>query len=192
MAQNRNSTQHSHIALQCIQHFTYMIAPKPHETEINFLNFSVENLRMLRIQSPNTELKSSRCQYSNPNFVMSFFSFFHLPTSCIHTDPDEQSLGDQAQGFGCYMISLGVKSEENGADSVGFSSVSLTESNQREGCVVFECRQLTLVRGGDTGHRPGVKPVSREEIASKLILALTDVLIQNKTISLFWAFFFLF
>lgn len=90
------------------------------------------------------------------------------------------------------MISLGVKGEENGADSVGFSSVSLTESNQREGCVVFECRQLTLVRGGDTGHRPGVKPVSREEIASKLILALTDVLIQNKTISLFWAFFFLF
>lgn len=78
------------------------------------------------------------------------------------------------------MTPLGVKSDENVADSVGFSSISHTESNQREDCVVFECRQLTLVRGRDAGHRPGVKSVSREEIRLELILALTDVLIQIK------------
>lgn len=56
----------------------------------------------------------------------------------------------------------------------------------------FECKQLTLVREKDAGHRPGVKSMSREEIPSKLVLASTDALIQINTISLFWTFSSLF
>lgn len=63
-----------------------------------FLILGIENLRVLRILSPNTQLKSSGCQYSKPNFLMSYVSFFHLPTSCIHIDSDKESSGDRSWG----------------------------------------------------------------------------------------------
>lgn len=86
-----------------------------------------------------------------------------------------------------YTISLGVEVKRMGLVLWGFPLYPV-QSQTKEKIVLSLKSWLTLVRGRDTDHGPGVQSVSREEIRLEFILALTDALIQSKTISFFRTF----
>lgn len=74
-------------------------------------------------------------------------------------------------GRGACIISLGIGCEKNGTNCADLSSTSQGGSLQRQDYAAFKGKQLTLVRGRDDGHRPGVKSMSGEGIPSRLVLA---------------------
>lgn len=167
MPWHRTTAPHAHTAPQFARLRTHVIS---------FILRRLIKFPHFRDRKPKTQeklsvwsLKSSGCQSSNPNFVISICLLKICFTPCTHIDPTTQSLGDQAVlcgGRGLYAVPSRIRSEASGAHGATFSSTPQGGSDQRKDCVAFERRQLLLVKERDA---PGVKSMARDRFQTSEI-----------------------